>query len=65
MVEKVFMLGTRVKMVRKDKEGKHLTGKITDFIKDKNENIVKYTVQLDDGGSLICRLDDVVKEEDP
>jgi len=65
MVEKVLMLGTRVKTVRKDKEGKHLTGKITDFTKDKNGNIGGYTVQLDDGRPFFCALDEVIKEEDP
>ena len=62
---KILMLGTRVKTVRKNKEGKQLKGKITSFIKDKNDNPTKYIVELDDGTPAFFAFDDVVKEDDP
>ena len=63
MDKKIFMLGSRVKFIRKDKHGNELKGKVTEYAKDDDENIKRYLITLDDGRFLACDLDEVVEEE--
>ena len=61
MTDERLMPGTRVKLIRKDKDGKELHGKTTDFPRGKNKTLVP--IQLDDGGALICSLNELIIEE--